>query len=174
MRHRRDGFTLLETVIALSLLSLVAYGGTMTVSTVVRGTQRSSDEMTALRQVQNVGYWISRDFMNAQTIAPGDDPGTPQVEFVSLFWTDWETAETYNIYYYSQDASGGLLRVMRHVRVLDSNMNVLSDTTQSVGENMVGAPTISQGLSVWRVVIQARSGQQTETREYDILPRPDA
>lgn len=174
MRHDRKGFTLLEVLAATAIISLLAYGGAMTVSRIILGTQRANDQMTALQQVQNAGYWMSRDLITSQNIAPGDDPNTPQTEFLSLYWTDWESAQTHGIYYYYVSASGGLNSIKRRVVILDSNSAVVSDTSQLIAQNIVSPVTLSQSGNIWKVNVAARSNQHTETREYDVLPRPNA
>ena len=55
------GFTLVELLIGISILAFIVGAISMTVITMMRLSPRSSDLAIALRQVQNTGYWISRD-----------------------------------------------------------------------------------------------------------------
>ncbi|MBI2958218.1 MAG: hypothetical protein HYY32_05175, partial [Chloroflexi bacterium] len=172
-RHDR-GFGLLEYLIALAVISPLAYAGTLTASSIVRGTQRSTDQMVALRQVQNMGYWMSRDLLTAQNMLPGDDSETPQLDLVAFVWTDWENAETHHVHYYYEDMGDNLNRVKRHVVVVNDAQVTISDRTTSVAENILDPVSLTQSGNLWKLVVQARSRNRMETREYNVLPRPNA
>ncbi|GEM_PF-4416678 len=174
MTKGESGFTLIEFVVAMAIVSILTYAGAMTISRVVQGTHQANDDMTALRQVQNIGYWLTRDLSTSQNISPGDDPETPQLEFVSLVWTDWENARTYNVSYYYENMANGLKRVKRQNIARDSSYTIVSSSTQYLAEGIVSPVALSQTGDIWNVLIEARSRKQTEIREYQVLPRPNA
>ncbi len=174
MKRKRPGFTLLELLVAGAIMSVVAYGASMTVSSTFTSTRQANDNMTALLQVQDTGYWLSRDLITAQSILPGDDAETPQSEILTLVWTNWEDATTQFVYYYTENMQDDLKRIKRRIIVEDDSQVVVSDTTTLVAENIMPPMTISQIGNMWRVVIQARVRLETQTKEYNIFPRPNA
>lgn len=89
MHKNQRGFTLIELVIAVAIISLIIGGTTLTLQQVINGNTRSSSHMTTIRQVQNAGYWVSQDAQMAQIINTDDDPGTPELELVTLTWTEF-------------------------------------------------------------------------------------
>ncbi len=174
MKRKRPGFTLLELLVGGAIMSVVAYGASMTVSSTFTSTRQANDKMTALLQVQNTGYWLSRDLIEAQNILPGDATETPQSEILTLVWTNWEDATTQFVYYYTEEMQDGLKRLRRHNIVKNESQVVVSDATILVAENILPPTTISQIGDMWRVVIQARVRLETQTKEYNIFPRPNA
>lgn len=174
MKRDRRGFTLLEFLVASAIMAVVAYGASMAVSRTVGGTRRANDEMTALRQVQNMGFWMSRDLITAQSILPGDAVETPQPDILTLVWTDWEMATTQYVYYYTETMSGGLKRIKRHSVVKNDAQVVVSDSTTLVAESILPPTAISQTGDMWTLVIEARVRLETQTRTYKVLPRPNA
>jgi type II secretory pathway pseudopilin PulG len=83
------GFTLIELLLILALTGAVTSATTATVFQVFDGNTRSSNQMEAIRQAQNAGYWVSHDAKMAQVIHIGDKPGTTELELVKLNWTEW-------------------------------------------------------------------------------------
>jgi prepilin-type N-terminal cleavage/methylation domain-containing protein len=96
------GFTLIELLIVLAITGVVTSATTATVFQVFDGNTRSSNHMEAIRQVQNAGYWVSHDAEMAQVIDIGDNPATPELELVTLNWTEWNNT-THKVIYTLQD-----------------------------------------------------------------------
>jgi len=92
IHKQQKGFTALELLVALLIGALVAGGITAAIFQVVLGSARTNNHMTAVRQVQSAGYWISHDAQMAQTVVLArDDDGFP----LTLSWKDWDgTANT--------------------------------------------------------------------------------
>ena len=85
MRHKalhRNGFTLIELTIAISIATLVAGASLAAWFQLATTRARSSDYMTAYGQVQNAGYWFSRDAV--QLNEEPDIVSPPPAEFQSL------------------------------------------------------------------------------------------
>ncbi|MBI2858171.1 MAG: prepilin-type N-terminal cleavage/methylation domain-containing protein [Chloroflexi bacterium] len=174
MRKKERGFTLIEFLVAMAISSILTYAGTMTVSRIVSGMRQSNSQMVALRQVQNVGFWLGRDLAMSQNVFSGDDVETPNLEFVTVMWTDWESSLNNYVYYYYEDMAGGLKRIKRQKLVKDSSSQVLSSATQTLAEGVVSPVTLAQTGRTWNITVQSRSGRQTEQRNYQVLPRPNA
>jgi type II secretory pathway component PulJ len=81
-----------EFVIALALVGVLGAGiTTFTVQTITE-SNRSSFHTQAIQQLENAGYWVSRDVQMAQTVAPGPTAGFP----LSANWTD-ENQNTFQV-----------------------------------------------------------------------------
>ena len=90
INKNQRGITLIELLIAVGIAGIITGAITMTLFQVYAGNARSSNHMTAVRQVQNAGYWISRDAQMAQVISTEDNPNTPEIEVLILNWMGWE------------------------------------------------------------------------------------
>ena len=123
-----------------------------------------------MRQAQGLGYWISQDAVMVNTITVGDDAGTPDEEFVSLFWKDWETGDTSNTRYIWFDSAESLRGLTRREIVNDSLGAQVSDTSTLVADNVHSA-ALAVGTDAWRLSVVTKSGQRTVSRDYDISRR---
>ena len=68
------GLTLVELLIAILLTGLITGGITMTIFQVFNLNTRTSNHMTAVRQVQHAGFWVSPDVQMAQPEKIDDNP----------------------------------------------------------------------------------------------------
>ena len=89
MKHGEKGYTLIELIIAITIMVLASSAAGAAIFQILRDTERNNDHMTAARQVQNAGYWISRDAQMAET-ATTDYLALP--DFLILSWTEWDDA----------------------------------------------------------------------------------
>jgi type II secretory pathway pseudopilin PulG len=157
------GFTLTELMLAFAIAGIITGGITMTIFSVVDGSARTSNHMTAVRQVQNAGYWVSHDTLMAQA-APiiVDNLLTPAHEFLTLTWTDWETKDKHQVVY--TFASNTIQR--KHYL----NDATSPDATLTVSNISSASCSFTNGELVFTVT--ATVGEQTETRIYEVVPRP--
>ncbi|MFC2013075.1 hypothetical protein ACFLUE_02170 [Chloroflexota bacterium] len=170
MRNEK-GIMLLETVVVVAIVALVAGAGGMATFRVITDTERSSNHITAVRQVQNVGYWVSRDVMESQVIDADDDPETTDVEFLAFHWSDWEDGTTHEIVYTFHDMTGGLKLLKRQHVVRNIDNEELNTIATFIAEGIVSSSTLSPQNGAWILSIEARAGTEIETREYKIFPR---
>jgi prepilin-type N-terminal cleavage/methylation domain-containing protein len=85
INKNQKGFTLLEMLLALLIGAIITGGITATIFQVVFGSARTNNHMTAVRQVESAGYWVSHDVQMAQTVVLARDAdGFP----LSLSWID--------------------------------------------------------------------------------------
>ena len=172
MKHSEKGFTIIELALTISLIAVIGGAASMSIFQVVKGTERSNDHMTATRQVQNAGYWISHDTHMAQTVVTGDDPETTEDEFVTLKHTDWESGNVHTIIYTFENMPGGLKKLKRQHLTHDAGGEEIGNETTFVAQNIDSASSsFSEQDGAWKLTIQTRSGTETETREYEIIPR---
>lgn len=165
-----NGYSFIEVLIAVSISALLAIGAGMTTVQIFRSSRLNSDLNIMLRQAQSVGQWVSQDALTVSAIGIGDDPGTEDVEFISLFWKDWESGDTYDTYYLWFDTEDSLKLLKRRQVTRDNNGAVTSDTSVLVATNIYAA-TLTQQTNSWRLNVEARSGDRSVTREYEISRR---
>lgn len=114
MKQGEQGFTLIELVVATAIMAIIGVAAAMAIFQVSSGTKHNNSHITAVRQVHNAGYWISRDTQMAQnTIA---DNLTPP-NFLILNWTEWDQANDpiyHSVTYYFEDQTDGIGTLKRH------------------------------------------------------------
>ena len=169
MKRSEQGFTLVELLVVLAVVALIGSAATMTTFQVLTATKRSNDHMTAIRQAQNAGYWISHDAQMAQVISAGDDPATADiVEFITLNWANWENGEEHTVVYTFDDMAGGLNKLNR-THWIDDGISEQSLVAEYIDADSSSFDEQEDGR--WKLTIQASPGTATETREYEVDPR---
>jgi prepilin-type N-terminal cleavage/methylation domain-containing protein len=58
------GFTLIEILVAVSILAIIAAGLSMTINTILKTYNIARDQSIAMRQVENAGHWLNQDLQN--------------------------------------------------------------------------------------------------------------
>lgn len=179
LNKNQRGFTLVEVIIVLAIIGIVIGAATMTIVQVINGSSSTSNHMIAIRQVQNAGYWVSRDVQMAQEVEPTADPdGFP----LTLRWTEW--------------ADGGLNGDQHQVvytLLVDNKLqrehytNLNLDATTIVAEFIDPDETncylnehfgeelqYENGALTFTVTAKVSSfpQEQSETRIYHVMPRP--
>ena len=183
MKRSERGFALVEILVVMAIVALIGSAASMATSQVITGTKRSNDHMTAIRQVQNAGYWISRDVLMAQSIAAGDDPETAEiVEFITLNWTDWDEGKKkdskYHLVTYSfEDMADGIGKLKRQYLIYEdgkekgNEVTLIAEYIYYDPDNPASSSFSPEPDGRWILTIQARKGTATETREYEVDPR---
>ena len=175
MKLGEKGFTYIELIVALAIITLI--GGATATATfqVLRGTERNNNHITAVRQVHNAGYWLSRDAQMAQSVTT--DNLTPP-GFLVLSWTEWDYADNptyHSVTYFFENLTDGLGKLKRsHWSSAGANEQTLvaeyiyfnpddpDDTTKASYQN-----------SVLNIQLTSLFGKTSETREYRINHRPN-
>jgi prepilin-type N-terminal cleavage/methylation domain-containing protein len=85
--HLENGFTLIELLVVIPILAVIMGVMSMTIIMIMKVGAQNNDHALALSQVQNTGYWITRDVMNGQVISPQPEPGI----FLRIEWDDWDS-----------------------------------------------------------------------------------
>jgi prepilin-type N-terminal cleavage/methylation domain-containing protein len=165
IQRNHRGFTLIELIVALAITGFITGGITTTIFQVITIEARTSNHMTAVRQVQNAGFWVSHDAFMAQNV--DDNPPAPEV--LKLTWTDWDDTVhevTYTLegtdfsdFWRNHDEDGNIQR-MRVAQYIDSVSCQID-------------PLDKRKLTL-TVTAKVGGGREEaiETREYEVIPRP--
>ena len=181
MKLSERGFTLVELLVVIALMSLITLGATMTTFQIINVTRHSNDHVAAVRQVQNAGYWISRDALMAESVVVDDDPET--AEFLTLTWAEWgydEDSYYHEATYSFRDLSAGIGKLERQYVIYDDEYVVTESKTNLVAEyiyyNLTDPDDTTKAdyeSSVLTAQITASLGEASETKEYRVGHRPD-
>lgn len=90
----QKGLTLIELIIAIGITSVVLVAATGTVYQLLSGNSHNSNAMTATRNVQQAGHWISNDMLMADYVEISLPDQPPQenttVDVFSIYWFDYD------------------------------------------------------------------------------------
>ena len=170
IHKNQKGFTLIELLIVVAIFAVVAVAANAVIGQIVQ-SNRTSNHMVALRQVQQAGYRVSQDGVQARNITNSTgDGGFP----LTLNWTTWEGGELHTVVY-DLIWSGELYQLQRNETV-----GTNSPTTAVVAQYIyLDTESPSSTKCSWNATervltfnVTARVGLQTESRTYEIKPRP--
>jgi len=165
------GITLIELLIAILLTGLITGGITLTIFQVFNMNTRTSNRMTAVSQVEHSGKLVSEDILEAQNVTPGADAGFP----LTLTWTEvGEAANTYKVIYKLEDTSGPTILWREYY------VNLALNSTTKVAEYIdpdetsidPDEPCSFPNCGAFTFEVTANVGGQSETRVYEVKPRP--
>jgi prepilin-type N-terminal cleavage/methylation domain-containing protein len=166
LKKGEKGFTLIELLIAIAITGLITGGITMTIFQVFNINTRTTNHMTAVRQVQNAGFWVSPDVQMAQSVNASGSSGLP----LTLTWIAWGTNNTHEVIYTLEDMSGGLKKLQR-----SHSVNGGAPTVTPIAEYIDPDQTSCVWDGEWLTFnVTATVGGQSETRTYKAEPRPES
>ena len=169
---------MVELLIAILLTGIVATAITGTILYVLNVNFSTANRMTAVRQVRNVGFWVSPDFQMARDVVPENNPATP--DLLTLSWTDLATNDTHTVIYTLEDMPfGEFKRLQREHYInypnLDSTITVAEyidpDQTSIDPDQPCYFPNCGAFNITFKVTVIATVGGQSETRVYEVKPR---
>jgi len=168
LRKGQRGVSLVELVIVVALAGLVGVAITATAFQVFTFTTRISNQMTAIRQVQQAGFWVSPDVMMAQNVTPGGCANC----LLTLNWTDGANNK-HGVIYRLVDMSDGLTRLQREHYIgtplaLNSVTMVAEYISYPAGTSCAWNGTAKK----LTFTVTANVGGRNETRVYQVEPRP--
>ena len=158
---RQQGYTLIEMIASLALTGILATGVTAFVLQTVTESARCNNHMQATIQVENVGYWVSRDVQMSANITLGENAGFP----MQLDWVDINQNE-YQVTYTEADG--------RITRSLVENSGSPAQTIIAMSVNTAPSLTnltYSDGLLNFNVT--STVGDKEVSRSYQIKKRLD-
>ena len=170
LHKNQKGFTLIELLIVVAIFAVVAVAANAVIVQIVQ-SNRTSNHMVAVRQVQQAGHRVSQDCIQAQNIDLGEDEdgGFP----LTLNWTtrEGEGSELHEVVYDLNltNPSGGVYELQREETVGTNS------TTTVVAQYIYNGTTECSWNATERVLtlnVTAKVGLQTASRTYEIKPRP--
>jgi hypothetical protein len=164
------GFMVINTIAAVVVSSIIAIGAGMTTAQLITNTKSNENHATVVRQAQNVGFSVSEDMVMARMVANTDNMSTPDVEFITIIWKDWETGYKRDIRYIWPDPADSLKKVNRKQTIYDENGLEISSKSTLLADNIYSANLTRQN-DAWKLTIEARSGEISAVREYEINQR---
>jgi type II secretory pathway pseudopilin PulG len=108
MKLGEKGFAYIELLLAIAITGLVSVAASASIFQIFGGTEHNSEHITAVGQVENAGYWISRDAQMAQSVAT-DSLEPP--DFLIITWTEWDVAGEpvyHSARYFFEDLTDGI------------------------------------------------------------------
>jgi len=173
MKLGEKGYTFIELVVAIAIIALVSGAAAIATFQVFKGTERNNNYMTAVRQVHNAGYWISRDTQMAQSVT-ADNLTAPG--FLLLTWTEWDDAgaPTYHsVTYFFEDQTDGIGKLKRShwSSAGASEQTLVAEYIYYNPDDPDNTSKASYQSPALTVQLTALSEEILETREYRINRR---
>ena len=184
------GLTMVELMVAIAISMFIVIGSLVFLRYMVTMADENRDKTMATLEVQYVGFWISEDVVQAQTIefeAELEEQPEPQHGFpLRLTWEEWDGSRSETITYYVEDMEDEeLWRLMRTREVKDGE-TVVVDETSLVAEYLVPwSEAEGTGTRGCRMVhdaeydtmkslvieVAARADRSEASSTYEIYPR---
>ncbi len=161
----QKGFTLIEVLIVVAIFAVVAVAANAVIVQIVQ-SNRTSNHMVALRQVQQAGYYVSKDGLQAQNISGNLTTSSS----LHLNWTDGDGGN-HTVVYNLVNPSGGLYQLQRNETVNQTKTTTV--VAQYIYFNITSPSSTgcSWNATVLTFNVTARVGVETESRTYEIKPR---
>ena len=160
MKRREKGFTVPEVLIGVAIMAIVVVAVAMTITTLLLNEGQAAGQNTALPQVQNAGYWISRDVQMARIVTLGE-PGV----FLRLdIPMDDNPEHDYSIDY---SFDGDKLKRKGY----DSSEILISETLIAAYIDTDNTTFSALGYSLYKLTITAAEGEAVLTRSYQVKQR---
>ena len=179
MIHKgQRGFTLIELIIAIAIAGLITAGITAAIMQILTINTRASNHMVAVRQVQQAGKEVSKDTLQAQSVN-----ATGSTDFLTLNWIEWAagnmTGSNHTVVYtlISMPSSG--LKKLQREHYIDVTLNSTTIVAEYIDDTIdlvSGEPKTrcDWNGSLLIFTVTATLGTESETRVYEIQPRPDS
>ena len=163
MSKRQKGFTLLELVIGSAIMAVVVGAIAASLITLFLNYGQAAGQSSALPNVQNAGFWISRDVQTSRNVTAGVSNGFP----ISLKIPVDISEENDNRIEYVFD-SGKLKR-----QLYDSSDNLIAETMIAayIDTDYTTFSSINTTLGHYRLTVRASREGEAVTRVYDISQR---
>ena len=171
MKLGEKGYTYIELIVAITIASLVVAATSMVIFQVLKNSESNSNHMTAVNQVQNAGYWISRDTQMAQIVTTD---ALPLPDFLVLRWTDGDSGDECQIVYTLEDMPESGLKILMRNQSINGSANTTTLVARYINSNSEN--TTCQFISgTLNLTITATVGDgshmESESRTYQLVPR---
>ena len=161
------GFTLVELMVAIVLSAIVMLGGGEMLRQLIMASARNTDATIAVVQVQNAGFWVGQDGVQAQAVECFDPLVDPAKRLLSLSWSEWDGTPhvvTYSVVDATDEVGSIYWQLMRHDSVTDDTI-MISEFLDTDGTSCEFVD------DVLILEVTAEIDGQSETRTFEIQPR---
>ena len=173
MKPSEKGFTLVELLVAITILFLASGAATAAIIQIFRGIEHNREHITAVRQVQNAGYWISRDTQMALSV--NTTAGMTLPDFLGLYWTEWDDEGDpicHSIIYSFEDLTDGIGKLKRTYSSGEtSTQTMIAQYIYYNPDDTANTTEVSYASPVLTVRLTALLEETRETKEYKIKRR---
>ncbi len=176
MKQGKNGFTLIGLAVTLAITAIIGSAAATATFQVVKNSGRNENNMTAVHQVQNAGYQISRDAQMAESVVV-DNLEAPN--FLVLNWTeqDYDGGDStyHSVTYFFEELSDGIGKLKRnHWSSAGASEETLvaeyiyydPDDPENTSKAIYQSPVLT-------VRLVALYEKARETREYKVIRRPN-
>lgn len=158
MQRSEKGFTLIEVMIAVAIMGLIMPVMTMTTTTLLTNHQQANDHNIVLHQVQNVGYWISRDVQMAKDVTFTDPGGFPLTLDIPV---DTDESNDYSVDYLFD---GNKLKR----QVYDSSDTLILETLIAEYIDVQDTTFSTLGSNIYNLTVKVSKGEVVMERCYKV------
>jgi prepilin-type N-terminal cleavage/methylation domain-containing protein len=175
MRARERGFTLIELIVSVTIMVVAGGAAGAAIYQILHNTERNSDHMNIVRQVENAGDWINRDVQMAHSITTGN---LTFPDFIVVNWTVWDTSgdpTNHIVRYYFEGLSsdiGTLKRNHQSTGGVDETAMIARYIYYSPGD-FANSSSVNYQNPVLTVRLTACLEQKMESKEYQMKRRPN-
>jgi len=161
IRRSEKGFSLIEVLVGLAIMSIIVLAMGMTVTTIVTNSRGTTERSVVLREVQNAGYSISRDVQMADDVTLDGTSGFPLILDIPV---DTDENNNYSVNY--------LLDGDHIIRQVYDSSDILI-RERAVAEYIdVGATTFTAlSFNTYELTVKACNGEAVAERSYQIKQR---
>jgi prepilin-type N-terminal cleavage/methylation domain-containing protein len=164
----QTGFSLIELLIVIALTGIVTAAITMTVFQVFNMNTRTSNRMAAVSQVQQAGKLVSEDILEAQ---PASINVTRSgVKFLVLGWTA-QNGTAYVVNYTLESMPSGIFNILWRKHYTNSVLDSTTKVAEYIDPDQTKTSCVWDG-KVLTFKVTATVGKESETRVYEVKPRP--
>jgi len=172
LKKGERGFTLIELLITILLTGIVATAITGTILYVLNVNFSTANRMAAVRQVRNVGFWVTPDFQMARDVDPGGSQGFP----LTLTWIDWATNDTHEVTYTLENMPSGEFKRLQREHQIGSDPPSITIVAEYIDPDQTSIDPNDACefpfCGKFEFTVTATVGGQNETREYEVETRP--
>ena len=184
IKKDQNGFSLVELLAAIAISGIIIIGLVIGIFQLFTGHARASGDMTVVRQVQQAGYYISRDTQMAGEVSV-DDLGPDEVVILTWYWYLYheddpdrdgegnrviytlEEDRLYRNYYFAlEDELTG------EVNEDDYELKSRTFIAEYIEDINCTYDDVTLTLTV-TASVEGIAGEQVETRTYEAKPRPN-
>jgi len=175
LHKNQKGFTLIELLITVMIVAGIGVVTAAAIGELVQ-SNRTSNHMVAVRQVQQAGYRVNCDGVQAENITVSNVSGSGGFPLtLSWNWTDlMEGGELHTVVYDLTNLSGGVYQLERNATAGTNSTTTIVGQYIYRGTEPPGSTECSWNATtrVLTLNVTAKVGLQTASRTYEIKARP--